>query len=464
MAGLASLYSRLPQLLQHGVCSLEGWRIQKDRFGEPFPALLTEAEKRTFVPVDRVRAYRNQRLHAFVRHCARTIPYYQRRFKELGISPDDVRTLEDLKGLPILTKEEVQEHCPELVSEAIPKREQIITHTSGTTGAGLHFTTTRRAIQEQWATWWRYHRWHGIQPGTWCAHFGGKSVVPVSQTKPPFWRYNYPGRQILFSAYHMSSTSLGYYLGELRRKRPPWLHGYPSLLALLASYILESAADLGYKVRWITVGAENLLPQQAELIERAFGVRPRQHYGLAEGAANISECEYGKLHVDEDFSAVEFVPDPNGLGYKVIGTNFTNLAMPFLRYDTEDLVTLSNETCPCGRPGRLVASIDGRQEDYVVLKNGARLGRMDHIFKNMVNIREAQIYQNTPGKIVIYVVRGDRYLKDDEATLLQETRKRVGEETVIAIKYVAKLRRSPTEKLRFVVSELPEGKLNGVLQ
>jgi len=397
---LESLYSRLPPLLQHGICSLEGWRIQKDRFGKPFPALLNEAEKRTFDSVDRVQAYRNERLHSFVQHCARKVPFYQQRFKKLGISPNEIRTLEDLEKLPILTKEEVQKHWSEMLSKAIPKREQMITHTSGTTGAGLRFVTTRRAIQEQWAIWWRYRRWHGIQPGTWCAYFGGRSVVPSSQTRPPFWRYNYPGRQILFSAYHMSPDNLSYYVGELCRKHPPWLHGYPSLLTLLAAYILESGTDLGYKVRWITVGAENVLPQQAKLIERAFGVRPRQHYGLAEGVANISECEYGKLHVDEDFSAVEFIPDSNGLGYRVIGTNFANLAMPFLRYDTQDLVTLSNEICPCGRPGRLVASIDGRQEDYVVLRNGARLGRMDHIFKDMVNIREAQIYQDTTQRMM----------------------------------------------------------------
>jgi phenylacetate-CoA ligase len=424
--------------------------------------LLREAESRTFWSVEQVQAYRDQRLRAFIRHCVSTVPFYRRRFQECGISPDDIQTLADLQRLPILTKEEVQDHYPELVSEAVPKRQQIIIHTSGTTGAGLRFATTLRAIQEQWAIWWRYRRWHGLQPGTWCGYFGGRSVVPLSQTRPPFWRYNIPGKQIMFSAYHMSPTNMGYYVDELRRRRPPWLHGYPSLLALLAAYILESSTDLGYKVRWVTTGAENLLPQQADVIERAFGVRPKQHYGMAEAVANFSECEYGALHVDEDFAAVEFIPNPDGPGFRVIGTNFTNLATPLLRYDVQDIVTVTDAECPCGRAGRVVASIDGRCEDYVILKNGARLGRMDHIFKDMVNIREAQIYQKTPGEIIIRVVRGSRYTETDERALLREARKRVGDDTEILIEYVDRLERSGAGKLRFVISDIEHGQLERI--
>ena len=149
--------------------------------------------------------------------------------------------------------------------------------------------------------------------------------------------------------------------------------------------------DLGYHVRWVTVGGENLLKGQEEVMTRAFGIRPLQHYGLAEAVANISQCERGRLHVDEDFAAVEFLPEESGQGHRIVGCNFTNLATPLLRYDTGDVVTIDEQGCGCGRPGRVVAAIDGRREDYVELGNGARVGRMDHVFKDMTNIREAQI-------------------------------------------------------------------------
>jgi phenylacetate-CoA ligase len=278
--------------------------------------------------------------------------------------------------------------------------------------------------------------------------------------EPPFWRVNYPGRQVLFSGYHMSSQNLSAYVGELRRRRPPWLHGYPSLLALVATYLLESGTDLGYGVRWVTTGAENLLQQQAAVIERALGVRPIQHYGLAEGAANISQCELGTLHVDEDFAAVEFIPVGQDGLHRIVGTNFANPATPLLRYDTQDLALLQGgASCNCGRAGRIVEQVDGRREDYVVLRNGVRVGRMDHIFKDMVNVREAQIHQARCGEITIRVVRSEHYGAHDEEAILRETVKRLGTETEVRIEYWDALPRSAAGKLRFVVSDLAEASI-----
>jgi phenylacetate-CoA ligase len=277
--------------------------------------------------------------------------------------------------------------------------------------------------------------------------------VPASQRDPPFWRYNYAGRQILFSGYHMSPANLPSYVEEMRRHRPPWLFGYPSLLALLASYVLEAGVDLDYPIRWITIGAETLLPHQAEVMARAFGVRPLQHYGLTEAVANISECERGVLHVDEDFAPVEFVP-LSGNTYNLVGTNYSNPATPLLRYETQDLVTVKPDAvCACGRAGRVVESLDGRIEDYVVLADGARIGRMDHVFKDMVNIKEAQIYQRSRGQMMIRVVRGRGYSIRDEEDLLREARRRVGDEMKIEVAYVDGLPRTSTGKLRLVVSD-----------
>jgi phenylacetate-CoA ligase len=273
--------------------------------------------------------------------------------------------------------------------------------------------------------------------------------------RPPFWRVNIPGRQLIFSGYHMGGENLSSYLTELRRRRVSWFHGYPSLLTLLAGHLLETNFDLGYQVRWITIGAESLLPHQADVIRQAFGVAPLQHYGLSEGVANVSQCDFGALHVDEDFAAVEFLPlDESGL-YRIVGTNLSNPAMPLIRYDSQDVATLrAAASCGCGRPGRVVESINGRQEDYVVLRNGIFVGRMDHIFKDMINIREAQIHQTRPGEMTIRVVRGRAYGVDDEHALRSEAAKRVGDDMTVNIEYMTALPRSRVGKLRLVVSEI----------
>lgn len=458
---LEQIYLRLPVVLQNLGCSLEGFRIQQKRYGAGFRRLLQQAESRSMFPQEAIEEFRDQRIREFVAHCSTTVPYYRGLFQQLRISPADIRGLADLQQLPILTKGDVQEKAPEFVSELANQYSCDSVHTSGTTGGGLQFLVTHEAIEEQWATWWRYRRWHGIDLDTWCAYFGGRSLVPIQQTAPPFWRTNYPGKQLFFSAYHMTPGNLQHYAETLRAAKIPWLHGYPSLLALLAGYILDTGFDLGYQPKWITTGAENLLSQQVSVMRQAFGVRPVQHYGMAEAVANISECDRGSLHVDEDFAAVEFVEDQQGRS-RVIGTNFSNLATPLLRYDAQDIVWTADRHCECGRPGRIVDSIDGRLEDYIVLKNGARLGRLDHIFKNMVHVREAQIVQRESGALDILVVRGEKYSQSDEQLLRKEFGQRVGNQTEFTIQYVDELRRTNAGKLRFVASEIRDNRLEVV--
>jgi phenylacetate-CoA ligase len=452
------IYRRLPIGLQNLGCTVEGLRIQQRRFGPGFRKQLAQAERRSSFSNDQVLELRDQRLRAFVAHCAATVPYYRNQFRELGIEPERIRSVEDLRMLPVLSKRTVQEYAAEFVSDLAPQYECERVHTSGTTGAGLRFLTTNSAVREQWAVWWRYRRRHGIDLDTWCAYFGGRSLVPIEQEKPPFWRTNFAGRQLFFSAYHLTPANLRVYVEKLRDVRIPWLHGYPSLLALLAAYIVDTGCDLGYQPKWVTVGAENLLSQQAAVIERAFGVRPVQHYGMAEAVANISECSMRRLHVDEDFSAVEFLDDDYGRR-RVVGTNFSNYATPLLRYDAQDVVWMENHVCDCGLPGRVIDCVDGRQEDYVLLKNGARLGRLDHIFKDMVQVREAQIVQQQPGKIMVRIARGSKYGEADENLLRQEFAQRLGRDAEIEVQYVDSVGRTDSGKLRFVISELRESQL-----
>jgi phenylacetate-CoA ligase len=258
----------------------------------------------------------------------------------------------------------------------------------------------------------------------------------------------------------MSRRTLGTYVSELRRRKPPWIHGYPSLLALLAAYLSDTGTDLGYELKWVTTGAETLLPQQSTLIQDAFGVRPRQHYGMSEAVANFSECERGLLHVDEDFAAVEFLPVVGSDRQRIVGTNLTNPITPLIRYETGDEATVAPFACQCGRPGRAVHSIDGRVEDYVVLPDGRRLGRLDHVFKDVVNVHEAQIVQRAVGELILRIVRGTRYTPNDEHEILGAMAERIGPETMIRIEYVPAVERSRTGKLRFVISELAEGRID----
>jgi phenylacetate-CoA ligase len=285
-------------------------------------------------------------------------------------------------------------------------------------------------------------------------------LTPVGQKKPPFWRRNKNQfeNQWIYSNYHLGPETAKYYVEHLRSTRVSWIHGYPSTLALLASLISEQDLDPGDTVRIVTMASENVLESQVETICRAFGAEVRQHYGQAEGVANFSECEYGQIHVDEDYTTVEFLPMDDGAS-RVIGTGVNNSAFFLIRYDTGDRVHEGGDGCECGRSGRIVKSIDGRSEDYIVLPNGSMVGRLDHVFKDMVNVREAQLVQDVRERMKVMIVPLDNYGPDDEKQLLYEFRLRIGDAIELDIDYVERIPRTPSGKLRFVVSSLSSNEL-----
>lgn len=456
MSRLEQIYLRLPVALQNWVVSLEGLRIQRRRYGARFQDAERAVQAQGLLTGGALQDLRAQLLRGLLQ-AASNSPFWREQFSQCGVQPAATDPFNELAKLPVLTKDVVKANVDGIINPTLDRRTLLWRHTSGTTGSGLVFPEAPSTEPYTWAFWWRYRRWHGLTPQTRCGYFGGRSLVPIETRRPPFWRLNRPAHQLMLSGYHLSRETAPAYLKALQDYDVQWLHGYPSMLVLLARYIADEQLAVKLpNLKCITTGAESLSDAQREAIRGVFGVPVVQHYGQAEAAANISECEQGQLHVDEDFAAVEMVDNPHDpSSARLLGTNWLNPAFPLLRYDTGDLVVPGHGTCPCGRPGRLVASIDGRKEDYLVVPSGARIGRLDHILKDMVNIREAQFVQSDPAFVTVRVARAAAYGEQDELQLRHEIQQRIGSAIRVEIDYVESLPRGPNGKLRLVVSTLP---------
>ncbi|WP_153303210.1 phenylacetate--CoA ligase family protein [Vibrio owensii] len=426
--------------------SFKGHLINRERYSELFQAALAELKSNSFSDLESLKSYQEKKFTGLLNAVANNT-LGRKRFEHLYGSLDKFSTLSDLSVLGITTKEDIKEAIRLYPVEKCSG--QLISHTSGTTGSGMIYSVSKLADAYQWSVWWRYRMSHGIDFDTKCGYFGGRSIVPLRE-KRVFYRYNRAAKQVMFSAYHLNNSSVNNYANGIKSHGIRWLHGYPSILSCFASLCLDEGIDLSSQIDIVTIGAESLLPNQKSIIEKAFSCKVVQHYGLSEGVVNISEDISQNLVVDEDFSLVDFV-DVGGGSYKVLGSSFFNSATPFIKYDTGDIVTKSDTLSGAFR---VVKDIDGRKEDFITLKNGTKLGRLDHIFKDIYQVKEVQLVQNDIDSLTVNLVKGFDFTKDVETKIEEEFFKRIGNQINIKFEYVNFIPRTKSGKLRFVISNL----------
>lgn len=451
------VYRSLPIPIQNLACTLAGYRRLRQRFTPHFFSCLRRwesAESATLEGLHRIQFDRLSRLLTRARDCS---PFYSRLPKP-EVDPQDPRNsiLAMLAGIPPLGKDDYRTHFQDILARDLPTSRIRRGKTSGTTGSAIPIAYTPEALAEEFATVWRLRRRAGVAISDAHFTFGGHQVVPLSQKGPPFWRRNYSSGQTLFSLYHMSSGHLPSYVGALHDLPAVYAQGYPSALHLIARAMLDSGRPLPRgKLKAVFTSSESLLAFQRTDIEDAFQAPIWDRYGSAEFAASMTACRLGKLHVDMEFGIVEVEPHEVTEEYvrgPLLVTGFANDATPLIRYRIGDVGTRLNASCPCGRPGDVFEDIDGRLEDYVVTPEGRWVGRLDHVFKELHDVREAQIHQETSASIRVLVVPANSYNDASRRRLIAELRARLGESIQIEVVPTASIQRERNGKFRAVIS------------
>jgi len=457
---LFSIYERLPIWAQNVACTLAGYRIRRQRYNATFFRTLEFLEKSQWWSPAEQLAYQEEQLQKIITRSYEHVPYYREVMQERKLVPSDIRSPSDLEKLPLLDKATVRLRYDDLQARDWPEKRIASSKTGGTTGTALKLREDLDTLPWQWAIWWRHRQRFGLTIDDEFIVFAGRSVVPLSDMRPPFWRRNRPMHQTYVSIHHMLQQNMAALVEYLQTRQVAYYSGYPSGLYLLATYLREQGIKLRYPPRFVATGAETLLPHQREVIEETLQTTVIDQYGASEHCGNLSSCTEQVYHDDFEFGYNEFLPLP-GLPDEqraIVCTGFQNPVMPLIRYQIGDVATIHHGDCCCGRTTRMVDRIDGRIESYIITPDGRQMGRLDFLFKDSANIEAAQLIQPEPDLIILKIVRTPRYSETDEANLRTLLLQYLGDQMRYQFDYVEEIPRAANGKFRQIISNVYQDK------
>ena len=313
-----------------------------------------------------------ERLQKTVRHCMNA-EFYREKFAELGITPDDIQSLDDVRRLPFTTKEDLRDHYPFGLS-CVPMRECTRLHSSsGTTGNPTVVLHTQKDLDE-WA--------NAVARCLWMV---GSRPDDVFQNSAGYGMFT-AGLGFQYGAERVGMLTVPAAAGNTTRQikfikdfGTTVLHAIPSYASRIYEVMKEEGVDprRDTKLRVLCIGAEPHSEEQRRRIEQDLGVKAYNSYGISEmmGPGVAFECEeQNGLHIWEDYFIVEIIdpvtlePVAEGEIGELVITTINREAMPLLRYRTRDLTRLLPGTCPCGRSHRRLARLQGRSDDMIILK------------------------------------------------------------------------------------------------
>ncbi|WP_143512730.1 phenylacetate--CoA ligase family protein [Vreelandella utahensis] len=451
-------YYNAPVIFQNLLVSAYGFWLWRSRYSKEAPEFLEFLKKTELYSTEKLKLLQEEKFVDLARHAIRTVPYYSRWASNNGINECDITGQTCIKRFPVISKDDIRKNPDDFISSDYRKKDLMTLSTSGTTGSPLKIWCDRRCRTYHYAFFSRLRSWFGISARSKRATLFGRVIMKASQEKPPFWRYDIAQRNLIFSSYHLSEKNIHHYYKKLCDYNPEEIIGYPSSLYQIALYVLDSEAE-PLRPKLVICTAENLLDYQREAISKAFDAPTINQYGCTEMAFFASECEHGKMHFHPEHGIFE-VLNERGLEVskeegRLIATGLLNRAMPLIRYDTGDIISVSHESrsCNCGRSFPVIEEIEGRVDDLVYRLDGTPVGRLDPIFKGGGSIIEAKVKQDKAGNIQVLVVPDHGFTKNEENRLQYELRKRVGADTEIEILAVDTIEREKNGKFRAVVSE-----------
>lgn len=397
-------------------------------------------------PIERKRAYVFDKLKLTLTRAYDGVPFYRERFQKAGFDPHkDFRSTDDIRALPLLTKEDVRLHGEEMIDRRFLVN-SVVAHTSGTSGNPTTLRLNESYIAFDYACMFRHWALAGYRFRARLAAL--RSYVPDTPDGP-LWKYNRLENTLYMSAYHLKPSNCEQYINELVRFQPNYIRAYPSSINVLAEYAWPHREKLRF-VRGIFTASETLLPAERATIERTFGQVLYDWYGMTEPAVVITErADHKGMDINWEYGFPEFVSSEElAPGERhLIATSLHNPVMPFIRYQTGDTLSLA-ETESDLYP--TVRSITGRKDDCFVTPDGRRLPSLNFysLLQSYSDILKFQFIQAASDKVEVRLSLRPKAVGTEAllAKVRTEITKRLGENVALDVEVTDTFETSPDGK------------------
>ncbi|MEQ2754302.1 phenylacetate--CoA ligase family protein [Staphylococcus hominis] len=444
---LQFIYNHSPIFFQNIMVSVQGKLFERQRYTKHYFNELSKL-RNCQNPFD----LQNERMQEFYRLIKNESDYYQEKLTGFGNKID----LKNLNQYPMLTKEQVRTNIEKIVNK---KSKNLITlGTGGSTGKSLKIFSNSYDMSRKIAYLDYFKEQHGVFKGMKRVSIGGRKVVPPSQKKKIFWRYNKSLNQLMISAYHADGENLKYYVQKLNDFKPETLDGFPTVLHRISKYILENNIKLTFTPIAIFPTAETLTDEMRNDIEKAFSCPVRNQYASSEGSPFIIENTKGEYEIGamSGYFELEKVEDKI---YELIVTGFYTTTTPLFRYKIGDSVELYEELPENYTQKDIkIKKIIGRNNDF--LKSSER-GIITNVYLSTAirelgnTVVDSQFVQNEIDLVEVnLVVAEETNTKKLINKLETQLRSRFGDRTQFKYNFVDNIPLTNGGKKRFMINNL----------
>ncbi len=437
------------------------YKYYDKHFGGEILTHLETLKKNEKLSKDKLNNLVIEKLKKLIGHARENSQYYKNLFVGHDITENTINSIDDLKKIPITTKDEVKRSSELMVAQNLADR-IVESFTTGGAGIPLKFYTDIHKEFMIELNRMRGRSWLGVDFDS--RVLGFRYRKKVNPLKAGFiFRRNLKDIYINRDIISEDKTILRY-LHYINKFEPELIYSRPSFLHILAEYILDQNFPIHLeKLKYLVYTSEMLIPNERKIIEKAFKTKVLEEYSAFDGGFLGHSCKFENLHIPLDHVIMESVDIKTGKSIslnesqdgELIITNLDGYGMPLIRYKIEDVGKIFYKDCPCGLPFPYLKLTAANSADLLYDENKKPINglRLMSAFSKIEGVKKFIIIQKKNLNIKINIVKDNFFEYQNIDRIINKFKGVLGESIDIEIDFITELEASE-EKFKWIKSEV----------